>query len=139
MADSNDPWKRFRDRQLTGKKEMSLTRQRAAASGAIDTGAETLTTAELERMIADCEQQMDQLNAVYNQFLSNADKRPPVEQRKRLGKLIEQLVQSPKAHSQIRFKCTNTVTRFQTLCDRWDKMLRAIENGTLKRRKQEMG
>ncbi len=135
MAD--DPWKRFRDRQMSNKKDLSLTRQRAAASGAIDSGDEALTTADLERMIEESEQQMDQLNAIYNQFLANADKRPPIEQRKRLGKVIEQLIAAPKANSQIRFKCNNTVNRFQTLCERWDKMLRAIENGTTLRRKQQ--
>lgn len=133
MAD--DPWKRFRDRQLGGKKsDLSLTRQRAEASGAIDSGADGLTTADLERIIGECELKMDQLVAVYNQFLGDSKKQPPIEQRKRLGRQIDLLVQAPKANSQIKFKCNNTIMRFQSLCERWDKMLRALESGTIKRR-----
>jgi hypothetical protein len=137
MAGNDDPWKRFRDKQEGGKKDLSLTRQRAVSSGAIEQDAKQLTTADLENICADCEQQMDQLAALYNQFMANAEKRPPLEQRKRLGRQVDILVQAPKAGSQIRFKCNNTVMRFQTLCDRWDKQTRALENGAMKRRNQK--
>ena len=137
MAENNDPWRRFRERQLDGKQGMSLTRQRATASGAIDKGAEALTTADLERMILEVESTLDKLGALYNQYLAGSEKRPPSEQRKRLGRTVELIANAPKAGTGIRFKCNNTVQRFHTLCERWDKQMRALENGELRRIAQE--
>jgi hypothetical protein len=135
--DKNDPWRRFRDRQLN--QGVSLTRQRAAAQGNIDVQSDTITTADLERMIGDAESLMDQLNAIYNQFLSGSEQRPPIEKRKNLERQIDLIAGAPKAQSQIRFKCNNTVSRFHTLTERWDKQMRALESGAIVRRTNQEG
>lgn len=134
MAD--DPWKRFRDRNLKKNETNVVTlkqRRQNIASGAPKAEPVDELTQHLEQV----PMLLEQLGHLYNMYMSGIERRPPVEKRKHLEHVIAKIQAAPKATSSIRFKCSAVVQQAQAHFERWDKLLRKLETGAAKRRAGE--
>ena len=131
--EKNDPWGRFRSRQIEKKSDVNNAKIRAlqgtAAESVVQDGSVDFT--ELFKKI---DIMVDQLSNLYNQYIAGAEKRPPVEKRKQFDQLIEFLTNVPKPTMSIKFKSMTMLTQSQTKKEHWDKLLRKLEAGKIKRR-----
>ena len=130
MPRDDDPWKRFRDRNNADKPNLSLSRAKAISDGMVDGPV----TADLDETIQKLEVMTEQLNNLYNQYLSGVEKRAPIEKRRQYASLVQILQNLPKPTLQARFRSNTMLVRFQSQMERWDKLLRKLEAGGLKRR-----
>ncbi len=69
------------------------------------------------------------LKIQYERFFSGALERPPLEQRTQLENLIRSLTQPPPKALVHRFHINTLVSRFNTLAERWARILRNREMG----------
>ena len=90
--------------------------------------------ADLNETIQKLEVMTDQLNTLYNQYFAGVEKRAPIEKRKQYSSLLQTLQDLPKPTLQARFRSNAMAVRFQSQMERWDKLLRKLEAGNLKRR-----
>ncbi len=77
--------------------------------------------------------ELEALNRLYNVYFQGGEEDPPRNQRKALDSLVakikSQLATSSNAGD--KFQANALCTRHQTMCAKWDKHLRGIENGTI--------
>ena len=84
---------------------------------------------EIDKAIRD----LEALNRIYNVYFQGGEEDPPRQQRKALDTLVANIktqVMTAKNASD-KFQANSLYTRYQTLCAKWDKHLRGIENGTI--------
>lgn len=76
---------------------------------------------------------LDALQRIYNVYFGGGEEDPPKTQRKQLDDLINKIkTQIASANNASdKFQANGLVSRYQTMAGRWDKMLRAVEAGTL--------
>lgn len=136
MANDNDPWKRYRDKLAAGKptKRPGNMDEYAEKPGALDTGGPIQGT-ELEDAIQKLDVMIEQVNNLYQMYFTGVERRPPVERRKLLDDHATKLAASSKPTLQGKFRANTALARYNTHCERWDKRLRSLESGALRRRK----
>ncbi len=81
--------------------------------------------AELQALAAE----LRRLEAEYNMYFGGRLPRPPVETRRRVQAMVRKLDRQSIGNYSARFRFTTLQSRFQTLCDLWDRGLRAREEG----------
>ncbi len=103
-------------------------------------GVETAATPEKENnsvkidgLLKRIEPLLEQVNNLYNLFATGVERLPPREKRKQLETWIANLQATPKANPTYAFKVTTLVNRFATFRDRWDRLVRDLESGKIKR------
>ena len=79
------------------------------------------------------EPMIEQLNHLYNMFLSGAEKLPPNEKRKQLDQIMAALITMPKPTPALKFRYQGIQSQYQTYSDRWDRLLKNLEGGKIKR------
>lgn len=84
---------------------------------------------DLERELQLIETTLRKLETEYNMFFAGQAKRPPLETRHRLDKMIDRLDRGYISSSIDRFRLGTLQSRFATLADLWDRALRAREEG----------
>lgn len=132
MAD--DPWKRFREKNVKPFKKPGAT---SAPKEAAPLGSSKRVREEFQdvhQLLEELPPLIEQLNNLYNMFIAGVEKRPPVERRKFLENQIQRLINMPKTSSTLKFKTQAVVNQATTHMERWDKLIRKIEVGALKRR-----
>jgi hypothetical protein len=137
MAKDDDPWKRFRDREDEREEPLRPTKNRDSSGRRIpESESENYApgTDRLTHLLQQIEPMIEQLNNLYNQYLGGVDKFPPIERRKQLERLMEQLQEVPKPTQASQFRANSIRTHFQSYRDRWDRLLRDLEAGKIKRR-----
>jgi hypothetical protein len=88
---------------------------------------------KIEELIHRVDPLIEQVNNLYNQFATGVERLAPAEKRKQLQAMIDQLQAVPKTNSTYRFRVQTIIGRFNTMAERWDRMLRDIESGKIKR------
>ncbi len=77
--------------------------------------------------------ELEALNRLYNVYFQGGEEEPPRQQRKNLDTLVDkiknQLMTATNAGD--KFQANSLYNRYKTLCNKWDKHLRGIENGTI--------
>lgn len=137
MAD--DPWKRFRERAAPKKQGIGTLKDRRTATSAAPTptitpiGAQE-PSSELKDWLEQVPLLLEQLNHLYNMYISGVEGRPPIEKRKHVENLLAKVAAAPKHSSTIRFKCSGVIQGAQMQFERWDKLIRGLEVGTQRRR-----
>ena len=76
---------------------------------------------------------IEQLNNLYNQFFAGAEKVPPTERRKQLDQTMASIMLSSKPTPQMQFRCQTLNQSYISARDRWDRMMKDLESGKLKR------
>jgi hypothetical protein len=92
--------------------------------------------AELDKLLEGlqrAEPLIEQLNSLYNQYVVGVDLRPPLERRKQLDQLMMsmQMLSKPTPAYQFRYNTLNA--SYLTHRERWDRMLKDLESGKIKR------
>jgi hypothetical protein len=78
-------------------------------------------------LIERAEPLIEQVNSLYNQFFSGAEKRPPVERREQLDSVMKTLQAMGKPTAALSFRYQNLVQQYATYVERWDRLLRQNE------------
>ena len=87
----------------------------------------------IDRLLERGEPMIDQLNNLYNQFMAGVERAPPIAQRKQLDELFNSISQLPKNTPALRFRYDNVYSKYRTFRDRWDKLMRDLEDGKARR------
>jgi hypothetical protein len=76
---------------------------------------------------------IEALNRLYNVYFQGGEEDPPRQPRQALDTLVAKIKnQLPSAaNASDKFQANALCTRYQTMCTKWDKHLRGIENGTI--------
>ena len=82
-----------------------------------------------ERDLQVLEEAIRNLNAQYDAFLYGSSARPPLENRRRIHSMIRRLSGSEPDTSAERFRFTTLQGRYNTLCERWDRLQAEKEAG----------
>ena len=135
MAKTFDERRREREKEeLRSNEEQSLSEKRGIPSSKKAEEPQNISVDQFLVQLEKAETSIDQLNGLYNQYLSGVESRPPHERRKVLEQLMSQLQGMPKATSTQQFRFNSLNASFLTHRDRWDRMLRDIESGKIKRK-----
>ena len=143
MAMDDDSFKRRKQRDLEEEEEEA--RRKALKTGSTGKpgsssqvsitsqgGSETDKVVEL---MTRAEPMIDQLDHLYMMFSSGAEKIPPNEKRKILDQTMATLQAMGKSTPSLSFRYNSLHSRYISYRDRWDKMLKDLEDGKLKRTK----
>ncbi len=117
-------WRKKREREDEAEAE-HLTRSLKKAGVPQVAGGPPVS--KLEDLIEKIPPLIEQVNQLYNMYLSGVEKRPPIERRQYLDQCIAQLGAFPKPTQAAQFKATTLLQTYQTHRDRWDRLLRAKE------------
>lgn len=82
-----------------------------------------------ERDLQTLENAIRDLNAQYDAFLFGSSARPPLEVRRRVQMLIRRLSGEEADSAAERFRFTTLQGRYNTLCERWDRLQAEKEAG----------
>src|SRR2546423_209285 len=96
MAIDDPMWRRRRERidERTQSKEI--------------TGFNTSAgTAKLIQLVDLAEPMIEQVNALYNQYINGVEKNPPTERRKQLDQTMQTVMLMGKPTVEIQFRCSN--------------------------------
>ncbi|MFZ9594718.1 MAG: hypothetical protein ACO3A2_01425 [Bdellovibrionia bacterium] len=89
------------------------------------------TTEKLLDLMTRADPLIDQLNNLYNQYFSGAEKTPPNERRKILDQIMATLQLMSKPTASALYRYTTVQSKYLTFRDRWDKRLKDLENGKM--------
>ncbi len=132
MAKEDDEaWRRRRDRELEREQEEEEEKEHQLnESSSKPVGP---STDRFEELIKRAEPMIEQLNNLYNMFISGAERLPPTERRKQLDQVMLSLqhVSKPTLSAQFRYNAVRY--KYTSHSERWDKILRNLEKGSLKR------
>lgn len=88
---------------------------------------------KLDGLIQRAQPLIEQVNGLYTLFANGVERLPPHEKRKQLEQLMIQIQNTPKPNQTYSFKSNSLQSHFVTLRDRWDRLIRDIESGKIKR------
>ncbi len=129
MAKNDDAWRRYREREDESDSPKTGP-EKAGTAAPITTSGDSAGIDQILRLI---EPLIEQTNNLYAQYVAGVERRPPIEKRKQLDSMAAQLLAHPKPTSASKFKAQTVLTRYQIHRDRWDKLLRDLEDGKIKR------
>ncbi len=127
---AEDPWKRFREREDERDAQESIrpeTTKKPEESHTLVDGME-----EAQKLI-------EHVNALYNQYLSGAINTPPSEKRRVLDRMMLTLSRAPKYTPTVNFKWGSVNASYNLHKEKWDRQLKALENGKIKRPQRKSG
>jgi hypothetical protein len=90
-------------------------------------------SAQFSDLVREIPTVIEQLNHLYSQFISGVVNLPPREVRGRLDQMMVLLTNMAKPTPASRFHFQSVQSSYVTHCERWDKMMRGLESGKVKR------
>ncbi|MEK6579110.1 MAG: hypothetical protein AABZ55_07775 [Bdellovibrionota bacterium] len=134
MADEDEYKRRRRREEEREKEEEEEQKAKAKKEGTGSINLKSGDVAEkLDEAIRRAEILTEQVNNLYLQYFSGAQKLPPEEKRKQLEQLMYSISTIHKPTAALLFRHSNLHTNYNNHKDRWDKTLKDIETGKLKR------
>jgi len=127
-----EDWKRRRDREDEAEQEEALKKNSSQTLGSTSREG-AIPSEKFDEFIQRAEILIDQLNNLYNMFAAGAEQLPPAEKRRQLDQLMVTLTYTGKPTPSMLFKCNSIVSRYTTYKERWDRMLKDVESGKIKR------
>ncbi|MGE0616464.1 MAG: hypothetical protein AB7P04_12570, partial [Bacteriovoracia bacterium] len=79
------------------------------------------------------EEMKTQVQHLYNMYVAGVEKMPPWVRRRQLEELMVALEHLPKTTSMLRFSYQSLHARFIAQRDRWERMMRDLESGKIKK------
>ncbi len=134
----DEDWKRRRKREDEDdedKVELSLAQKRGAVAqpGAMPSKSGSLPSEKLDELLQRAEPMIEQLNNLYAMFFSGVEARAPIERRKNLDQLMYTLQLTAKPTSAMQFRYNTLYNHFMVMRDKWDRMMKDLENGKIRR------
>ena len=81
-------------------------------------------------MLSDLEHKIDRLRVLYEQYFIGIERAEPLVPRKDVLRTFAALQHIQIRNTALRFRYLNLLRRWKLHAERWDKVLREIENGT---------
>jgi len=134
----DDDWRAKREREEEKEQEWENAKSKKQDGGSSTLGGGRPQipdggSEKLDELIERGEPLIEQVNNLYNQYFSGAERLPPVERRKQLDQLMQTIQLMAKPTAGIRFKCEALLNQYNTYKDRWERMLRDLESGKIRR------
>ena len=76
---------------------------------------------------------IDQLNALYQMYITGVESRPPTERRLNLDQIMTTLGLMAKPSASYQFRFQTILQSYHVHKDRWDRMCKDLETGKIKR------
>ncbi|OFZ78381.1 MAG: hypothetical protein A2583_13910 [Bdellovibrionales bacterium RIFOXYD1_FULL_53_11] len=134
MPNDSDAWRRFRQREDKREEEGGLAKPgKPGASRSPMEGLPKDDTARFQQLLDQADPMIEQVGNLYAQFFSGAEKRAPIEKRAQLDHIMDVLFNMPKATPAQKFRYGSLQNRYIVNRDKWDKTLKALEDGKRKR------
>lgn len=87
---------------------------------------------EIEERLHELAKQIDRLRVLYEQHFLGMEKLPPNVARRETERMLAALGNQNIGNTALRFRYLGLVRRWKLHAERWDKIVREIENGTYK-------
>ncbi|MBO6935573.1 MAG: hypothetical protein JJ863_11380 [Deltaproteobacteria bacterium] len=88
---------------------------------------------EFDARLADLENEITKLRAIYEQWFQGIERVPPVRMRERLDRQVRRMRREAPNNTALRFKYQTIFQRWITFTQYWDRITRRIEEGTYAR------
>ena len=88
---------------------------------------------QIDELISRATPMVEQINSLYNMFSTGIERLPPNEKRKQLEALIIQLQNTPKPNQTYNFRASSLITHYTSMREKWDRIMRDVESGKIKR------
>jgi len=124
--------RRRRDRDDEDEKE-EINLYKGAVQRKEGGAASNASSEKFEDLMLRAEPMIEQINSLYNQFLSGMERTPPLERRKTLDQIMDTLAAIGKPTAANQFKYQTMYNQYRSYRDRWDKMMLDLEKGKIKR------
>lgn len=98
------------------------------------TGISDRTTEKLDELMHRAEPLLEQVNNLYNQYISGAAQVPPNDRRQQLDQIMVTLMLMAKPTATYRFRFNSLQAAYTLYRARWEKLMRDLEDGVIKRR-----
>ena len=85
---------------------------------------------DIDQHLKELSSQIDRLRVLYEQYFLGMEKMPPVVTRREADKVLQMLGAQSIGNTAMRFRYQTLLRRWKTYTERWDKVVREIENGT---------
>ena len=131
MPRDDDPWRRLREREEEEQAEKNLTPQKGGKALRPDQAALEAKGASSEKLIELIERgtpMLEQLNNLYNMYFGGAEKRAPIERRQQLDQIAQTVQLMSKPTPTLQFRANTFLSSYQSFTDRWDRLLKELEN-----------
>jgi len=125
--DNDDAWKRYREKEDERERGESVSGPQANKA--------ILTSDRVTQLVEQAEPLIEQVNNLYNQFMSGIERLPPEARRKQLDDMMGSITTMPKPTPAVQFRCNTLTAHYKTYAEKWDKLLRDLEAGKIQRRK----
>jgi hypothetical protein len=96
-------------------------------------GASSAGTEKLVELIERALPLIEQLNNLYNQYISGVERCPPLERRKQLDQLMATLTLMSKPTPAYQFRFNTLNSSYLTHRERWERLCKDLESGKIKR------
>ncbi len=140
MADEKDAWKRLREREEEDErareeaKENEASRKKSGLGPAqIKMGSVDVDSDQLSKMIHEADVLIEQVNNLYAMYFQGIERRAPMEKRQLLDTSVTRILAAPKANPAMQFKSQSLIQKYTAQKDRWERMLKDLEGGKIKR------
>ena len=134
----DDAWRRRREREDEQDKAAEMekvTKQGGLAIGQSEKAfGRDLSSEQLNALLQTAQITIEQVSQLYTQYVAGVEKLPPNEARKKLELMMLQVQNAAKSTPSMKFKVQTLTSTFHTHRDRWDRTLKDLESGKLKRR-----
>jgi hypothetical protein len=125
--------RRRRRREREDEEEREAERKREAELHGISKPSEEGVDNRFRDLVNRAEMMIDQVNTLYNIFASGAERLPPIEKRKQLDQVIVSLKAINKPTLGALFRFNSVINRYNANYERWDKLMKSLETGRMKR------
>jgi hypothetical protein len=88
---------------------------------------------ETDLSIDGMSQEVEALRQAFDRYFQGLEKRPPQPQREKLEKKLNRMLTAPRMRAAERFRLQQLRQRMNSYARLWDRILRGIEEGTLRR------
>jgi hypothetical protein len=119
-----------REREREQEEAAALAKKRPGHSAALDKGDGSVE--RFLELLGRAEPLIEQVNALYNQYLSGVERRAPAERRQQLDQLMMTLQTMSKPTQALQFRFNTLNASYATFRERWDRMCKDLESGKRK-------
>jgi hypothetical protein len=134
MSENEDKMRK-RQREREDEQDARISEERALANARAGTSSNKEALGEkLDDLLLRADPLIEQLNNLYNIYVSGAEQIPPTERRKNIDQIMVTLQMISKPTPGALYKYTAIHAKYESYRNRWDKMMKDLESGKLKRR-----
>ncbi|MEO5968487.1 MAG: hypothetical protein ABIQ95_01060 [Bdellovibrionia bacterium] len=125
---------RKRQREREDEQDARHSEEKSQANAKLGLNNKEVIGEKLDELLLRADPLVEQLNNLYNIYISGAEQIPPTERRKNLDQIMVTLQMISKPTPGALYKYTAIYSKYESYRNRWDKMMKDLESGKIKRR-----